>query len=436
MTESLLFYLISSFLFLAIIKEAMNIFFVKKEVSLLCSLVSWLVFYILETIGTNYINIPILLLFFEIISSFILCDILYSGSIRNKMLWILFLNLLGMIIESIVGYFFMMIEIGVSDTQILGSFVSKIAMLIVLHLLKIFLQERLKRDISFGYWIALLLIPLGSVFVLNTLFLLCENTKEKNASIFALLSSAMILAVNFMIFRIYEELSEKLEMRKQQIIFNKQIELCKNQIMEREESNLNIRNIKHDIENHLLCIREYIDRDEMEFARKYIEDLLNDENYFSANSSIDSGNIVVDTLLNYKNNIMRELGIKLMTHIEIPYEFAFNDADVCVILGNCLDNSIEAVRDISDQSQKFVVVEFVYRRNCLLFKICNPYRGNIKRDRHGNFLTTKKEPENHGIGLNSVKKAAKKYNGLVNISDNGNIFEVSVLLYSLGENYI
>ena len=191
MTESLLFYLISSFLFLAIIKEAMNIFFIKKEVSLLFSLVSWMVFYILETIGTNYINIPILLLFFEIISSFVLCNILYTGSIKNKILWILFTNLLGMIIESIVGYFFMIIEMGVSDTQVLGSFVSKIVMLIALRLLKIFLQERLKRDISFGYWIALLLIPLGSVFVLNTLFLLCENTREKNGGIISLCETYM-----------------------------------------------------------------------------------------------------------------------------------------------------------------------------------------------------------------------------------------------------
>lgn len=141
MTEDLLFYLISSFLFLAIIREALNIFFIKKEVSVLCSVVSWIFFYILETIGTNYINIPMFMLFFEIISSFVLCNILYTGSIRNKILWILFINLLGMIIESIVGYFFMIIKMGVSDTQILGSFVSKIVMLIVLRLLKIFYKK-------------------------------------------------------------------------------------------------------------------------------------------------------------------------------------------------------------------------------------------------------------------------------------------------------
>lgn len=340
-----------------------------------------------------------------------------------------------MVVESIVGYFFIFVNVSVNDTQMLGSFISKIILLMIFVLLKIFTHARLKRDISIGYWLVLFFVPMGSIFILNTLFSLCESSKGKNASIMALLSSAVILNINFLIFHIYEVLSDRLEIRKQQIIFNKQVELCKNQIAEREESNLNIRNIKHDIENHLICIREYIDRNDMSFAKKYIEDLLNDDNYFKSNSCIDSGNIVVDTLLNYKNNIMLELGIKMITHIEIPYEFDFNDADICVILGNCLDNSIEAVKNINDSNQKVIFLEFIYRKNSLVLKVTNRFYGSVTKDRHGNFITTKKDPENHGIGLISIRKAVKKYNGLVNVSTNNNIFCVQILMYPSGENY-
>ena len=101
-----------------------------------------------------------------------------------------------------------------------------------------------------------------------------------------------------MIFKIYEELAEKLELKKQQAIFDKEIELCKEQLQEREEANLNIRKLKHDIENHLMCIREYAVRKEFEGAIDYIDDILNGENYLKNNSEINTGNIVVDTLLN------------------------------------------------------------------------------------------------------------------------------------------
>lgn len=187
MTDSILFYLISSFMFLIIIREAMDIFFIKKDVSFFLSVLSWVAFYVIEIVGTNYISIPILLLFFEIMSNLLLCIILYSGSFRKKLLWILFINFLGMVVESIVGYFFIFVNVSMNDTQMLGSFISKIILLMILVLLKIFTHARLKRDISIGYWLVLFFVPMGSIFILNTLFSLCESSKGKNASIMALL---------------------------------------------------------------------------------------------------------------------------------------------------------------------------------------------------------------------------------------------------------
>lgn len=282
-----------------------------------------------------------------------------------------------------------------------------------------------------GYWCVLMFVPIGSIFILNALFSMCKNRSD---SILALSSSGVLLCVNFLIFHIYETLSDRLEIRKQQIIFNKQMELCKTQIIEREESDLNIRNIKHDIKNHLLCIREYMEKEHLDYAKKYIDGLIFDDHYFKNNSSIDSGNIVVDALLNYKLGIMKGLGIELIYRLEIPYDFSFNDVDICIILGNCLDNSIEAVSklDTSDIEKKIIYLEFIYRKKNLLLKIRNPYIGNTKLDKQGNYITTKENPENHGIGLISVKKAVMKYDGMVHIMTENQMFIVEILLYSKG----
>ena len=431
--DSILFYLISSVLFLATIKESMGIFFIKKDMPYFLSALVWIIFCGAEIAGTAYITIHIFRVFFDAACCLIFCMVLYDGNIKEKAIWIVVIQLLGMLAEMVVGYIFIFAEVEVNRIDVLNSFISKIILIIILVVLKVFNDSKLKRDIPFKYRCIMFAIPLGSIFILNTLFSFSELAENKKYAISALVSSAFVVAINLIVFRIYEKLSDRLELQKQQIIFNKQIELCRHQIQEREESNLKIRNIKHDTENRLICLREYLERQDLDYAKKYVEDLLNCKEYFRVHSYIQSGNIVIDALLNYKNLIMQQMGINLETHIEVPYNFKFNDADICVILGNCLDNSIEAVSKL--QNDKVVKVEIIYRKNNLLINILNPYSGNVKKDKLGNFLTTKSDPENHGIGLNSVRKAVKKYNGLVNISTENKIFKVQILLYPVENNF-
>lgn len=76
---------------------------------------------------------------------------------------------------------------------------------------------------------------------------------------------------------------------------------------------------------------------------------------------------------------MEKSDIKLNLRIEIPQKHRFNDVDICVILGNCLDNSIEAVCKLDDVSKREVNVDLVYRKKGLLIRISNPFSGDIKR---------------------------------------------------------
>lgn len=231
--DDMLFYLISSILFLAIIRESMGIFFIRKDVPCFLSVMAWTIFCAIEIIGITFITIPIFTVFFDILCCLIFCMVLYDGKFRKKLIWVLVIDLLGMLAETITGYIFMFAELEFSQTKILGSFISKIIMLMILVGLKVFNYSRLKRDIPLTYWCIVFTIPLGSIFVLNTLFSLYQRSNDKRITISALLSSAFIMAVNFIVFHVYEKLSDRLEIQKQQIIFDKQIELCRNQIRER-----------------------------------------------------------------------------------------------------------------------------------------------------------------------------------------------------------
>ena len=80
----------------------------------------------------------------------------------------------------------------------------------------------------------------------------------------------------------------------------------------------------------------------------------------------------------------------MKTLIEITYDMYFNDDDICIILGNCLDNSIEAVSIIDDMRPKIINIGLIYRKNNLIFSITNPFVGTIVQEKKDSTLPQKK----------------------------------------------
>lgn len=410
----------------------MDIYLKEKSLSVFLKILIWGIFYIVEAIGTEYIDIPICLLCFELISSFFLSCVLYCGSVRKKIFLVCIINLLGMLTESFVGFIFLLLGISLSDSMsILGSLMSKVIQFTLIMCLKIF-RSKLKKDIDLKHWIILLSVPIGSIIVLNNLFMSNEGSHRKENMILSLISAILILGLNLLVFRIYEDLSEKFELQKQQSIFLKEIDFYKNQMEEREETFSNIRKMKHDINNYFICLDNYLDKGEVEKARKYINYMLvGRDNIQPLDYNISTGNSVVDILLHYKVNLMRKYHITLESHIEIPNELNIEDIDICVIVGNCIDNAIDALKEVKENNLKIIHIDIIYRKGALMIKIENPFLGKRKKDYKGNYISTKTDNDNHGIGLYSVKRVIEKYNGLLTFQEKENKFVVQMFLYML-----
>lgn len=366
MIEDHLLFVITSVSFLIITKDFMDIYLAGKNMSVFWKFCIWGVFYIIETVGTEYIKIPICLLCFELISSFILSCILYNGNVRKKIFLVFIVNLFGMLTESFVGFIFIFMNISMTEsTNILGSLLSKVIQFTLIMCLRIF-QSKLKKEIDLKHWIILLVVPIGSIFVLNSLFVSSERIQSRENMILSLISSVLILGLNLLVIRIYEDLSEKFELQKQQIIFQKEIDFYKNQMEEREETFSNIRKMKHDMNNYLICLDNYLKQGNVGKARKYINYMLmGKDNIQPVDCNINTGNSVVDVLLHYKVNLMKKYHITLETHIEIPNELKIDDIDICIIVGNCLDNAIEALNEMKNNISKRIHIDIIYRKGAL-----------------------------------------------------------------------
>jgi sensor histidine kinase regulating citrate/malate metabolism len=137
-------------------------------------------------------------------------------------------------------------------------------------------------------------------------------------------------------------------------------------------------------------------------------------------------NIDIDSILNFKIQEAAQQKIKIALDLSIPEKMSIASFDLAIILGNLLDNAIEAVAEMEKERQ--IKTKINYDKGRLIILVENPYQG--ERVKVGNqYLTTNKESSQHGLGLENVKSVLQKYDGTMDITQRGNIFSVSLLLF-------
>lgn len=180
----------------------------------------------------------------------------------------------------------------------------------------------------------------------------------------------------------------------------------------------------HDIDNHFVVLEGILKKDGVDRALAYISDIR--KSSLEINKKIDTGNIVVDTLLAEKMNRAREYNIRIKVICDDISNSFITDRDWCSILANLLDNAIEACKkvegkrkiDIRIENRTFGIV--LYMEN----SCCELMIGN-----NGSLITSKKNVREHGIGLQSIHYALEKYEGKIVYEYSNNFFKINVVFY-------
>lgn len=201
-------------------------------------------------------------------------------------------------------------------------------------------------------------------------------------------------------------------------LYESQLTLIKN-------SAENVRRIKHDISNHLTTISALLSEHRTEEALAYTNTLtssLAEKKQWSK-----TGNIAADSILNYKLNTATEKQIQINCHIACPEDLAVDPVDLTVILGNLLDNAIEAAEHMAESNRQ-ISLHLTYDKGRLFLKIENTFDGTVKKQGNG-FVSKKKDGQWCGLGLQNVQTAITKYNGTMDITHTENRFLVKLLLF-------
>lgn len=193
---------------------------------------------------------------------------------------------------------------------------------------------------------------------------------------------------------------------------------------ELEQNQQTVRRLRHDMKNHLNIIGTFLRDNEIEQAKEYFQEL-NQE--FASNLKVYCPNKIVNAVLNSKEQLALDSNIQCDFQIDLESSPKIDDIDLCSILGNTIDNSIEALRKVPELSERTLSLKARYTNSFFSYEIKNTKINEIQK-KGGRFLTDKIEKEAHGIGLRSVQTIVEKYNGDMDISYTDDTFTVTILI--------
>lgn len=401
----------------------MCIFFERKQKNNKYELLSYVGYFLVINYMYLIISIPIFTVLSNIITFFLL-TFNYKAPMIRRIISAIYMYVILMTVEVII-----VIISGYTDLSLFnvdsqyGSIAGLISIKIFSYIVVLIIQnyKNIKKGINVpnSYWLSLFVIPVGTLYIM---FLFFENNKLSSYKI--IISISILFIINIVSFYLYDVLNsvykdkiEKALVMQQNDYYHRQIEII-------DTSYRNINSIRHDIKNHLIIIKSYINLNDKEKALIYIQEIMNAT--YTEKEIVKTGNFDIDSILNYKLQNAKINQIDVTVEAKIPEQLNIDSIDIAVIMGNLLDNAIEAVSKL--ENNRSIKLRMEYKKNALYIHINNTYNGTVLYE--GNKICTSQiDRLHHGIGLNNIENVISKYNGTMEIHHTGNNFIVDILIY-------
>ena len=186
-----------------------------------------------------------------------------------------------------------------------------------------------------------------------------------------------------------------------------------------------VRMLRHDMNNHFTVVQNMLKKGNVETASQYLEGLeefagLKGHSHFCENET-------ADIVLCSKAEKMETENITYEVQAVIPKEMPITEMELCAMLGNALDNAIEAVKNIEDKEDKKITLRSRADKGMFMLQVTNKYEKQIET-KDEKILTSKTDKKLHGFGLASITEIVERYNGTMQIITDNGIFELTICI--------
>ncbi len=226
---------------------------------------------------------------------------------------------------------------------------------------------------------------------------------------FAVLSALALLAAIVVLSR-HEELEQQQRLAEIQSVYY--------QGLQREQ--IEVRTLRHDLRNHITVAKSLLEQQDVAGAMRYLE-MLCCSDVLTGRARICE-NDIANAVLSSKVAMMECEDIQADWGISLPKHLSISDIELCALIGNALDNAIEAVRHAQD---KRIIVRARADKGVLMLRVENAI-GKHPRLEQDVFKTTKDDRSAHGFGLNGMQVIAQRHGGSLEATVKGGRFELVV----------
>ena len=369
---------------------------------------NWTIYYRLQIIPLTSLSMYIGL--------WLIAVLLYEGSMVRKAAVAAASLAINIVCEDLVWR-----VLNSSWIQIKSAAIGSICSVFVELMLLVLIERNFKLDknsrMPAGSYLNMILLSLGTI-VVSEIILNGDATEPTQ-----MIGLSILCLMNLTTYYLYERVADAYRENAERAAMRQQIAMYSNQFAVIRQSQEQIRSMRHDIKNHLLLLGMYLQNHKYDQAETYLQEMQQKITFDKEYAK--TGNLEVDSILNYKLNQIHALGTELNVKINVPDWTLIPAMDLNTILGNLLDNAAEALRHVERRSLQVIMN---YTKGVLYIGIYNSFDGIVQK--HGDqFLSLKSDQNEHGIGLHNVEQIVEKYDGTLSIDHSTDMFKVDLLLY-------
>ncbi len=309
------------------------------------------------------------------VATALVCAFIISFAYRFKWYVSLFLSfvsvaiqilsevLTGILMMSLFSMSFGETVSGVS--YFIGLIVSRFIGYVIAYLVKT-ARHRLLFNKFQGRWFLVFTLPIASILISVTLVSYISGSNKDNSTL-ALIGIIALIISNILIFFFLDTMYEAILNKEKVAFYQELIEKQEERYQELCENTDEIRRIRHDHKNFILGILAELERGENEKIKEMLKNELDGQ---SEKNIINSGNSVLDTIINFKAKLAKEDNICFDCSFYRISKMNFSSTDLSVLIGNALDNAIECAKKLD--GKKIINLSISINSGQLIFAITNP----------------------------------------------------------------
>jgi len=416
-------YLVQNIMVTFAIERFMRVFFEKVRTRLIIIFLSYLFYSIVTSFAFLFLNIPVINMLVSLITIFII-TLNYTSSLIKRIVTMISIFLFLNIIEILVTSTYAPDDLSLFTSTEFSYFVVHFAIGLLTYLLSWSFQKL--KNIRKNYvatsmpWTSMIFIPSLSFPII--LVILLSPYSPQSVSIFIIV---MLFGINLCAVYFHDIISKTLDDRYKALLEAKGKEYYISQCEIMQESVDKLKSFRHDTKMHLATLKEFAVKKNAEEVVGYIGLLIGDIEKSEIYS--DTGNLAFDSIINYKLRNASNDHIKVNLEVFVPPILSFEIIDIVTILGNILDNALDAIEKIEE---KWINLNIQHDKGVLLIKSENPFDGMIKfKDGNMSEIISTKQGDDHGYGLKNIRSSVKRYNGDFDISIKDDVFSISIIIF-------